>query len=332
MQLVGHFNTFFRETVNLPDWRLKQLSERVDSIYKALKKDDTYGRLITGKIPQGSWPHRMIIKPKPNLEYDADVLLCLNENADWDGDKAQYIEQLYWALGRVGYANRHRKTRCVRVQYANDSHIDLIPYVTTWYGHHIVNKQTGSWEDTNPEGFTSWVAERDDMTNGNFRKVVRLMKYIRDHRGAFSGTRSIILTTLLGNQVDNWTKIANPSAYGSVPNTLVTLTEDLNDWLLDQRTMPDVEDPSSPGTFFTPHRWSEESYQHFRNRIATLAPEMRDALCEPNPEKSAEKWRLVFGDQFKKETTENKSASPLAPASVAGGVGWSSASRSGRAG
>lgn len=332
MQLIGHFNTFLKESVNLPDWRLTELSGRVDSIYNALQKDTEYGGLITGKIPQGSWAHRTIIKPKPDHEYDADILLCVDENSDWANDKAQYIEKLYWALGRAGYLSRHRKTRCVRVDYANDCHVDLVPYVTSWDGTHIVNRVEGTWEDTKPEGFTTWMAERDEMTNGNFRKAVRLLKYIRDHRGYFTGTRSIILTTLLGNRVSYWTKIADPSAYSSVSNTLVTLAEELNDWLQARPSMPEVEDPSSPGTFFTPHRWSEQSYQHFRNRIATLVPDMRAALDEPNADKSADKWRLVFGDDFKKETTENKSASPF-PAHAAGtGAALSSVSHFGRAG
>jgi hypothetical protein len=332
MQLIEHFSTFLKETVNLPNGKLTELSGRVDSIYNALKKDAEYGGLITGKIPQGSWAHRTIIKPKPDHEYDADILLCVDENPDWANDKAQYIEKLYWALGRSGYPNRHRKTRCVRVEYANDCHVDLVPYVTTFDGNHIVNRLDGTWEDTNPEGFTAWMAERDEITNRSFRKVVRLLKYVRDHRGNFTGTRSIILTTLLGNRVSYWTKIADPSAYSSVPNTLVTLTEELNDWLQARPSMPDVEDPSSPGTFFTPHRWSEQSYQHFRNRIATLAPDMRAALDEPDADKSADKWRVVFGDDFKKETTESKSASPFPTRAAGSGVALSSVSRAGRAG
>lgn len=190
MQHTGHFDTLLRDTVNLPQARLDQLSDRVGSIYDALLADAALGDLVIGKTPQGSWAHRTIIKPAEGKEYDADVLIHLDENYDWSDDKPEYINELYRALGRAGYADRHRKTRCVRVQYANDCHIDLVPYVTTWAGAKIVNRATGEWEDTNPQGFAAWMNERDTITNGNFRKVVRLMKFLRDHKNSFTGTRS----------------------------------------------------------------------------------------------------------------------------------------------
>jgi hypothetical protein len=326
---VAYFDTLLKDTVNLPSERLEQLNDRVESIYRAVRTDDEYGDLLTDKSKQGSWAHRTIIKPKPDKEYDADVLLHLDHKPDWDSDRAQYIEQLYWALGRVGYPDRHRKTRCVRVQYANDCHIDLVPYVQAPEGWRIVNKKSGQWELTNPHGFTAWMKERDDLTNAYFRKVVRLMKFLRDHKNSFTGTPSIILTTLLGNRATWTTKLTKPTAYSTVSDTLVTLVEDLDQWMQELSGMPSVEDPSSPGTTFD-HRWSEVSYNYFRDRIHAHAQEMRDALDEQDQDASVEKWRSMFGDGFKKDSQENKSASPFtAPAYVGGGA---SSGRAGRAG
>ena len=45
------------------------------------------------------------------------------------------------------------------------------------------------------------VKRRDELTNRHFRKVVRLMKYLKQERGSFNGVRSVVLTTLLGQQV-----------------------------------------------------------------------------------------------------------------------------------
>ncbi|MBL8932790.1 MAG: hypothetical protein JNL54_21930 [Kineosporiaceae bacterium] len=329
MKLSAYFDTLLKDTVNLPLSRLDQLNDRVESIYRAVRADDKYGGLLTDKSKQGSWAHRTIIKPKPDKEYDADVLLHLDHNPDWDSDKAEYIEQLYWALNRVGYPDRHRKTRCVRVQYANDCHIDLVPYVNAPGGRRIVNKTSGEWELTNPHGFSDWMKGCDDLTNAYFRKVVRLMKFLRDHKNSFTGTPSIILTTLLGNRASWATKIMRPTAYSTVPDTLVTLVEDLDQWMQELTGMPSVEDPSSPGTTFD-HRWSEASYNYFRDRIHVHAQEMRDALDEQDRDASVEKWRSLFGDGFRRDSQENKSASPFtAPAYAGGGA---SSSRAGRAG
>lgn len=329
MQQTRHFDTLLRETVNLPQGRLDQLDGRVDSIYTAIRRDTVLGDLVTGTTKQGSWAHKMIIKPKPGKEYDADVLIHMDENPDWADDKGQYIEQLYWALGRVGYSGKaSRKTRCVRVQYANDCHVDLVPYVSTASGTRIVNKTTGEWEDSNPEGFTSWMAEREAITNGNFRRAVRLMKYLRDHKNSFTGTRSIILTTLLGNQASYYTALSDPDAYRSVPNTLVTLVEALDTWMQAQETMPDVCDPSQPSTTFN-HRWSQESYAYFRDRINKHAAEMRSALDETNADESERKWQALFGDGFRRDDTNSTSTSPFTGVAVAVGA---SSGRTGRAG
>lgn len=327
MQFTDDFNSFLKDVVNLPQGRLDQLGERVDVLYRALKTDPVYGGLVTNKIPQGSWAHRTIIKPKEGLEYDADFLLCVDENEDWANDKAQYIERLYWALSGAGYQGKcTRKTRCVRVQYANDSHIDIVPYVDTWSGQRIVNKSTGEWENTNPEGFTDWMKQRDSWTNKNFRRVVRLMKYIRDNHGGFQGTRSIILTTLLGERVNQVTSILDPNAYGDVPKALQRMVADLDDWLWPLPSMPTVEDPSSPGTSFN-HRWSEESFKHLQLRLHAISAEITDALKEDDRDESARKWRIVLGDKFKSTNGESKSSSPF----IATGSG-ASLGRSGRAG
>lgn len=331
MEHAAHFGTLLKDTVNLSQARLDQLSGRVDSIYNALVADATLSELVTGKTPQGSWAHRTIIKPRDATEYDADVLIHVDENDDWSDDKAEYINEMYRALGRAGYADRHRKTRCVRVQYANDCHIDLVPYVMTSTGaNRIVNRATGKWEDTNPGGFTAWMNERDAITNGNFRKVVRLMKFLRDHKNSFTGTRSIILTTLLGERVSALMPVLEQGAYGNVPKTLVRIVEDLDTWLQEQSCRPSVSDPSSAGTTFD-HRWADESFRYFKERVHVHAAEMRDALDETDYDKSVEKWQALFGNGFRAASAD-ASKSPFVLGSAATSSLGASSSRPGRAG
>ena len=42
--------------------------------------------------------------------------------------------------------------------------------------------------------------EKDGLTGGNLRKVIRLLKYLRDYKTTFS-VPSVILTTLVGERV-----------------------------------------------------------------------------------------------------------------------------------
>jgi hypothetical protein len=59
-----------------------------------------------------------------------------------------------------------KKNRCVRIGYANDCHIDVVPHLVLATGRQvIVNSEEDKFEDTNPQGFTAWMKEKDDLTN-----------------------------------------------------------------------------------------------------------------------------------------------------------------------
>ncbi|MBY8854502.1 hypothetical protein K7G98_42165, partial [Saccharothrix sp. MB29] len=70
------------------------------------------------------------------------------------------------------------------VQYANNAmHVDIVPFVVLSDGtQNIVNRDDNCWERTNPGGFTTWMQGKDKITGGNLRKVIRLLKFLRDHK------------------------------------------------------------------------------------------------------------------------------------------------------
>src|SRR5882724_6260911 len=83
-------------------------------------------------LRQGSWAHRTIIKPLPGDEFDADILLHLEEDREWKDNPRAYINALYQAFRRSAiYRDMvEKKNRCVRIHYANDCHVDVVPYLT----------------------------------------------------------------------------------------------------------------------------------------------------------------------------------------------------------
>ena len=219
-------------------------------------------------------------------EFDGDFLLRLVEDPDWATSPSSYIDQVYYGLDRhsvySGMPHR-RKYHCVRVVYANFCHIDIVPYLVLDGGRQvIVNRDEDRWEDTNPAGFTQWMKDKDAIIAGNLRRVIRLLKYLRDRRGHFEGTRSIVLTTLVGGVIDPWKKLVDPGYYATVPDALVRIVGDLDVWLQGQIVRPTILDPSGSGLTFD-HRWSDESFVHFRDRIHTFAAEMADAYNEARP-------------------------------------------------
>lgn len=331
MQLADHFDVLLKDTVNLSQFKLDTLNDRVDAVYKALKADAQIGPYIIGKTPQGSWAHRTIINPVGDNEFDADFMLDMEENPDWADSPKTYIDEVYAALHRHSiYSSmpHSRKCRCVRLVYANSMHLDIVPHLNLADGREvIVNRDDNEWEPTNPQGFTDWMKQKDSTANGNLRKVIRLMKYLRDHKNTFTGTRSILLTTLLGEQVTSLRTLLNPGYYSNVPTTLLHVVKDLDDWLQARPMKPSIADPSGSGVTFD-HRWEQSTYSYFRDRVHAHAAEIEEAYNEPDKDRSAALWQGIFGDGFKAPTTSSGSLKfPVAAPEAASTVG-----RSGRAG
>lgn len=331
MQLADHFNVLLRDTVNLSRGKLDLLDSRVEAVYKALKADEHVGPLILGKTPQGSWAHKTIINPVGDNEFDADFMLDMSEEPDWADSPKTYIEEVYAALHRhstYGDMPHSRKCRCVRLVYANSMHIDIVPHLNLADGREvIVNRDADDWEETDPQGFTDWMKEKDALANGNLRKVIRLMKYLRDHKNSFTGTRSILLTTLLGEQVTDIRKLLDPGYYSNVPTTLLHVVKDLDAWLQARPTKPSIPDPSNSGVTFD-HRWEQATYSYFRDRIHVHAAEIEEAYEEEDKDRSVELWQGIFGDGFRAPDTSSSSAKFPAASSAAA----STSGRSGRAG
>ncbi len=301
MKFVDDFESFLREEVNLNKGRLETLQERVSAIEGFLEGESTFGPILLELIPAGSWAHRTIIKPvSENDGFDADVLLYVVEQTEWE--PKDYVGKLYTAFRGSGtYRDlAHRKTRCVRIDYAGEFHIDVVPYLDQGGLHYITNRlepeDTGRLEGSNPEAFTAWVDERQRATNGSFIKVVRLLKYLRDFKGTFS-CKSIILTTLLGDQVNEIEAMLAPDRYKDVPSTLTTLLDKLANSL--PLSMPAVMDPAGTGENFTDRYKSDWNYENFRRQIKHYAAKVNEAYEEPDREESIKAWQAVFGDEFK---------------------------------
>jgi hypothetical protein len=330
---VSDFKDLLKDTVNLDQTRLDSLATSTGAIFEALQNDDTIGDHVLEMIPQGSWAHRTIIKPKKDGEFDADFLLKLTERPEWADTPARYLDAVFDALTDDGdYVRqpRENKHRCVRVVYAKNYHVDIVPFVEKAAGGWVINSEAnggdGEWEPTDPQGYTKWITDKDELTGGNLRKVVRLLKYLRDHRDWYPDTKSIILTTIIGDQATHAAKAAAPGCYANVPTTLLTVTTAAATWLAENETKPSIDDPSGSGATFD-HRWTDETYAELRGHMYVLAERIKEAYGA-NVSDSRTLWNGLFGTGF--STPASSSSAAGATAGVFGAT--SGDGPSGRAG
>ena len=209
MSQSSDFKAFLTNKVNLNQTRLNLLSQRVTAIENFLTGDEVFGEYVTELIPQGSFAHGTIIKPVGNKEFDADVLVPMDEVDGWVAK--DYVQKLYEAFGRSATyrSMRSRGKRCVTIDYAGDFHVDVVPFVTRDGSTYVTNRITEEFELAAPDDFTEWLEGKNRITNGNLVKVIRLLKYLRDHKTRYT-IPSVTLTAALAHHVSETTKTARP--------------------------------------------------------------------------------------------------------------------------
>ncbi|CDT79766.1 conserved hypothetical protein [Vibrio coralliirubri] len=304
MKHIKAFNHLLNDVVNLNQTRLSKLETAVPTVTKAIKDSSQYGSIYKKYSSQGSYGHRTIIKPVAGREFDADVVIFVDQHDEW-GPK-DYIHNIYQVFkNHPTYKDKvHYNTRCISLDYADDMHIDLVPciveetigWLENFYTYSICNRSTNEYESTDPEAYKAWISGKNKTTgNNNLIKSIRLFKYLRDIKCTFS-CKSILLTTLLGKQVmDSYDLFSED--FKDLPTSFRTLINRLDHDLQQHSCMPDIENPVQSGEYFTRH-WNETKFQNFRVFVSKYTGWVNEAYEETDKNLSIEKWRKVFGDQF----------------------------------
>ena len=95
----------------------------------------------------------------------------------------------------------------------------------------VCNRNDNRFEPTDGEAYTRWLAQRNDWTgNDKLREVTRLLKYLRNIKTTFT-CKSILLTTLLGEQITEADVQNRAILFPDVPTALKTLVGRLDDYL-----------------------------------------------------------------------------------------------------
>ena len=291
MEHVTFFNDFLSGVVNLNPARIKTLDGHVSAVREHLSTNLTG---YDGMERQGSYGLGTIIKPVNGKEYDADMLLNLEHDPDLDA--VGYIDAVYDCFRENGHFKDRvsRHTRCVVVGYAGDCHLDVVPCIDRSDSQFVCNKNTNAFEVTDGAGYRNWFNDRNRETNGNLKRVVRLLKYLRDHKKNFS-VKSILLTTLAGRaEGECW---RGGGTMDTVPDALNTVAHRVNSFLRENDTMPTIQNPALPSEDFNRH-WDETKYQNFRKKFDLYAVKIAEAFACDDHDESVKQWREVFGEDF----------------------------------
>jgi hypothetical protein len=305
-KLVSKFDEFLRDTVNLNQTRLDDLESNVDAL-KTFIKDADWDPGIRTFVPQGSWAHKTIIKPVDLGEFDADLLVLVNPVEGWTAqDYVNSLGDIFRASG-VYKAKTKVWDYCVTITYAGDRKVDIAPCVVgrLYQGQReVCNRTKNTFEVSTPEEYTQWLVDQNALSGNNtFRKVTRLLKYLKGIKQRFTCS-SVLLTTLLGGLI--YTQDKGSTAFVDVPTALQTMIARLDTYLQARPVKPVVANPKLVTEDFAAYL-TERQYKNLRKHIHRYRGWVDDAIATEGTDASISAWRKLFGDQFAKGVEVAKS-------------------------
>lgn len=151
------------EQLQLTTTQYDEITEHYLAVSKWLAKDPTLfdGALIS-IYPQGSLKIGTTVRPLSHQEFDLD-LVC-EVGLPWS-DSFDARDTLDRIEARLKSNETYRpmveeKNRCIRLNYANQFHMDILPAYPVSEAKEgylkVPDRELRSWKDSNPKGFAQW--------------------------------------------------------------------------------------------------------------------------------------------------------------------------------
>ena len=290
-------NQFLRGEVNLNKGRYDNAKDRLQTLEKHLGENlEGFQRTEI----QGSYATETIIRPvDDNDEYDIDHMVYIKNDGS---DPKEIVDRVTDCLSENTFYKENSEVgkRSVQITYANQFKIDVVPCVERNGYKWVCNRVDNEWEITDGSGYKDWFRDQNRRANGHLKRLVRLLKYLRDHKNTFT-VRSIALTTLAGLAVEE----IDPSRLNTLPNALEAVTQWIDDYL-QRNPSPDLRNPALPEEDFNRH-WTDAQYQNFRKMFQTYTSRIKEAIECDDPEKSEKLWQGIFGPKYRRSNSGNSS-------------------------
>jgi len=164
-KMLSNFLDKITQEIDLPEFKYQQAIERYEAVGNFLSENNSnssdYNPII---YSHGSFRLGTVVKPFKAEEFDID-LVCQLSSSPSIGQK-----KLYELVGnRLNEDGKYRKilqpkTRCWRLKYANEFHMDILPAipdsVNTDHSILIPDKELHSWQFSNPIDYVDWFYDK----------------------------------------------------------------------------------------------------------------------------------------------------------------------------
>ncbi len=154
------------EALQLTPTQHQSAEQKYHAVAKWLSADGSIVASLSPHIyPQGSLLTQTTVRPLLHQEFDLD-LVCQLAASPAGGPEPLY--ELLWDRMHENGLYRpmlERRARCMRLKYANDFHLDIVPAIpdpagTTATSLLIPDQEQEAWRPSNPKGYAEWLEEK----------------------------------------------------------------------------------------------------------------------------------------------------------------------------
>lgn len=319
------------EAVQLGNTRYDRMKTSYESVKDWIEDDEIFFKPYHYDVyPHGSVRILTTVKPIGKDEFDLDIAIHLKSTTP------HTPQRIYAELKRcmAAYARKHglkieAKNRCIRLKYAGDFHMDILPGIQeTLYDQNkimVPDRELDRWVSSNPRGYGDWFIGRANLVKesllekalraeklpaDNFRykkplqRAVQLIKRYRDiyfQKDDTYRTSSIILTTIAGRFYEG-----EASIFDTIDNIITTIRTKVN--LSIGRLK--IVNPVNTAEDFT-DKWDNEPeyYEAFKRFVNHLYEEWQKLKIQHGVISEGIIMKGLFGDEvFIKAQTDQAMA------------------------
>jgi hypothetical protein len=308
------------EGIQLDKSRYDRMISSYESIKKWIEEDELFFSPYKYDVyPHGSVRIRTTVKPIGKDEFDLDIAIHLKDNIHHNPQK------IYNELKRrISEHEKYRgmmelKNRCIRLNYAGDYHMDILPGIQEnqfdFNRLKVPDRELGFWVSSNPRGYADWFIERANLAKESLlakaaleeeklpidsfknkkplQRAVQLLKRYRDiyfQKNDTYKTSSIIITTIAGIYYKG-----EESIFDTINNIISSIKFDL----AHQSKRLKVINPVNKDEDFT-DKWDKDIrfYEEFKSFIYHLHNEWQKLKLGSGVVDESIIMKSLFGDQL----------------------------------
>jgi hypothetical protein len=306
--------------------------ERMKSSYEAVKNwiesDPKFFKPYKYDVyPHGSVRILTTVKPFGKDEFDLDIAIHLISNTPHTPHRIYNELKRRLEESDIYKSKIELKNRCIRLNYAGDYHMDILPGIQeNSFDNNkikIPDRELGHWVSSNPRGYAEWFIAKSNLAKesllekalraeklpvDNFKnkkplqRAVQLIKRYRDiyfQKDDTYKTSSIILTTIAGEFYQG-----EESIFDTVDNIVTTIRRRVNYSIGRIK----IVNPVNPSEDFT-DKWDSEPkyYDAFKLFAEHLYTEWQKLKIENGLLNEGVILKGLFGDDVFKKAYTNQS-------------------------